>query len=31
MSDITTKVLFEDDIEKLDEKFHFLKNITPLN
>jgi len=31
MSDITTKVLFEGDIEKLDEKFHFLKSITPLN
>jgi len=31
MSDITTKVLFEGDIEELDEKFHFLKNIAPFN
>ncbi len=31
MSDITTKILFEDDIEKLDDKFHFLKNIAPFN
>jgi len=26
MSDITTKILFEGDIEELDEKFNFLKN-----
>lgn len=28
MSDITTKILSENDLKELDEKFHFLKNIT---
>ncbi|MCU8015958.1 50S ribosome-binding GTPase [Shewanella sp. SM72] len=31
MSNITTKILFEDDIENLDEKFHFLKDVTPVS
>jgi len=31
MSDITTKILFEGDVEELDGKFHFLKNVTPFN
>ncbi|MCE7729338.1 GTPase family protein [Vibrio campbellii] len=29
MSDITTKILYEGELEELDEKFHFLKNTDP--
>lgn len=31
MSDITTKILFEGDVENLSQEFHFLKGLTPLH